>query len=260
MDEIRQSVSRRAGKSSRPPVSAVPVPVPGVRRAQPLSGDPAPAGLVWYVAYGSNMHAARLASYISGGRPPGGARTYPGCRDGRPPERTVPVLLPGLLYFALESLVWGGGMGFYDPARAGEMPARAYLVTTGQFADIAAQEMHRSPGTDLDLSRALTAGRDRLGPGRYESLVCPGAIDGIPVLTFTAPWSLPDAELNAPSAAYLRNFATGLAEAHGWSAERTADYLATRPGAAGHWTTRAVLDALRNTPENGPSAVGSQTA
>ncbi|MEV6795509.1 histone deacetylase [Streptomyces sp. NPDC051320] len=182
------------------------------------------------------MHADRLAYYIQGGRPPGGARTYPGCRDRRLPERTVPVLLPGLLYFALESLVWTGGMGFYDPDLAGEMPARAYLVTAEQFSDIAAQEMHRDPGTDIDLTRALATGRDRLGPGRYENLVCPGAIDGIPVFAITAPWSLAEAELNAPSAAYLSNFATGLIEAHGWTLERSAEYLATRPGATGSRT------------------------
>ncbi|MEV8568333.1 histone deacetylase [Streptomyces sp. NPDC051322] len=219
MDDIRQATVRR------------------IRRVEPTAaGASASDGLVWYAAYGSNMHADRLAYYIEGGRPSGGARHYPGCRNRRLPEQTVPVLLPGVLYFALESLVWTGGMGFYDPDGAGEMPARAYLVTAEQFSDIAAQEMHRDPGTDIDLTRALATGRDRLGPGRYETLVCPGAIDGIPVFTFTAPWSLAEAELNAPSAAYLGNFATGLMEAHGWTPERSAEYLATRPGATGSRT------------------------
>ncbi|MBC3841032.1 histone deacetylase [Streptacidiphilus sp. 4-A2] len=229
--------------------------------------DPAPLGPeepVWYAAYGSNMHADRLACYIAGGRPSGAARVYPGCRDRRLPRRTVPVLLPGLLYFALESLVWTGGMAFYDPAPAGEKPgqtpgttpgqplqgtpARAYLITAGQFADIAAQEMHRPPGADLDLARVLAAGRDRTGPGRYQTLVCPGALDGIPLCTFTAPWALADAELSAPSAGYLRTIAGGLAEAHRWPPARCADYLATRPGAAGHWSTEDLLDVLRRPP------------
>ncbi|MFF0415628.1 histone deacetylase [Kitasatospora sp. NPDC004745] len=220
-------------------------PHPDVRRAEPLTGDLGQTRLVWYAAYGSNMHASRLKYYIVGGQPPGGARTYPGCRDPRLPKHTLPVLLPGLLYFALESAVWTGGMGFYDPAQEGEMPARAYLVTTEQFSDIAAQEMYQDPGANLDLTRALAAGRDQLGPGRYETLVCPGTIDGIPVCTFTAPWSLPEAELNPPSAAYLSNFATGLAEAHGWPLEAAVEYLATRPGAVGHWTAQTVLDALQ---------------
>ncbi|MFI9366490.1 histone deacetylase [Kitasatospora sp. NPDC053057] len=217
---------------------------PHARRAEPLTGDPDPAGLVWYAAYGSNMHADRLKCYIAGGRPPGGARTYPGCRDRQLPRHTMPVLLPGLLYFALESAVWTGGMGFYDPSQEGEMPARAYLVTAEQFADIAAQEMYQDPGVDLDLTRALAVGRDQLGPGRYETLVCPGMIDGIPVCTFTAPWSLREAELNPPSAGYLANFASGLVEAHGWLLERSAEYLSTRPGASGYWTTQAILGAL----------------
>ncbi|MFF8775099.1 hypothetical protein [Kitasatospora sp. NPDC015120] len=136
-------------------------------------------------------------------------------------------------------------MGFYDPAQTDEMPVRAYLVTVQQFSDIAAQEMHREPNGDLDLTRALTSGRDQLGPGRYETLVCPGEVDGIPLLTFTAPWCLADAELNAPSVAYLANFSTGLAEAHGWTLERSSKYLATRPGAAGYWTAQTVLDALQ---------------
>ncbi|WP_370466523.1 histone deacetylase [Streptacidiphilus sp. PB12-B1b] len=162
------------------------------------------------------MHAARLACYLSGGRPPGGARTYPGCRDPRPPARTLPVTLPGRLYFALESAVWTGGMAFYDPFDPGTMPARAYLVTVEQFADVAAQEMHREPGGELDLSGVLSGGRAVLGPGRYETLVCPGLLEGRPVLTFTAGCRSAEAELNAPSAGYLRHLSAGLREAHGW--------------------------------------------
>ncbi|WP_280715976.1 histone deacetylase [Kitasatospora sp. MAP5-34] len=177
------------------------------------------------------MNLDRLVCYLAGGRPSGGAREYPGCRDRRRPARAVPVLLPGRLYFAFESRVWTGGMGFYDPMDPGEMPARAYLLTAGQFSDVAAQEMHRAPGPDLDLSGVLATGRARLGPGRYETLVCPGVLDGYPVLTFTAPWRSAEAELNAPSAAYLGHLSEGLAAAHGWSEARIAAYLGSRPGA-----------------------------
>ena len=186
---------------------------------------------VWYVAYGSNMHAERFGYYLSGGRPAGGARVYPGCRDTREPRRRVPVVLPGQLYFAGESAVWTGGVAFYDPTAAGATPGRAYLVTVQQFADVAAQEMHREPGVDLDLTGVLTQGTAQLGPGRYETLVCAGRFDGLPLLTFTAPWRIEEAALNPPSAAYLRHLAAGLAEAHGWSAQRIATYLSTRAGA-----------------------------
>lgn len=225
------------------------------RRPEPLTDGESSPDLVWYTAYGSNMHLDRLMYYIAGGCPPDGARAYPGCRDRRPPRAALPVLLPGQLYFSLESKVWTGGMGFYDPMDEGEMPARAYLITPEQFSDIAAQEMHESPGRDLDLAPALRLGSVCLGPGRYETLVCPGWIDGYPLLTFTAPWRRADAEVTRPSAAYLRNFASGLREAHGWSMKEAAAYLSARPGAAGAWTTEAIVDAL----SAGPTAVGPES-
>ena len=191
---------------------------------------------VWYVAYGSNMHESRLRYYLAGGRPPGAARTYPGCRDRRPPTRTAPVFLTGGIYFALESRTWTGGMAFYDPALPGQAAARGYLVTAGQFADIAAQEMAIAPATDLDLTEALTVGRAALGPGRYETLVSPGRLEGHPMLTFTAPWRASDVEVNPPSPQYLGMIASGLHEAHGWDANRLTADLADRPGVLGHWT------------------------
>ncbi|MFI8461183.1 histone deacetylase [Kitasatospora sp. NPDC085464] len=202
------------------------------------------AVLVWYVAYGSNLHATRLACYLRGGRPNGGAHTYPGCRDRSPARRAVATALPGTLYFAGRSLTWGGGSAFYDPSVRGEVPCRAYLLTVGQFSDVAAQEMRRSPGADLDLTRVLAEGRTALGPGRYETLLHVGDLDGHPLLTFTAPWGAAGAELNAPAAAYLRTLGAGLAESHAWGPWRTAGYLATRPGAAGHWTPGAVAALL----------------
>lgn len=205
---------------------------------------------VWYAAFGSNMDLDRLRWYLSGGTPgaddppAGGGRAYPGCRDPRPPARSVPVELPGLLYFATYSPVWRGARAFYDPDAPGRTPARAHLLTPGQFSDIAAQEMHRDPGEDLDLSGVLRDGRARLGPGRYETLVCPGTLDGDPLLTFTAPWSSKDVPPAAPAAAYLRRLGAGLMAAHGWDAGEAAAYLATRPGAEGTWERAAVRDLL----------------
>ncbi|WP_329179164.1 histone deacetylase [Streptomyces decoyicus] len=219
-----------------------------------------PVDRLWYAAYGSNMHLDRLTCYLAGGRPHGGLRTYPGCRDPRRPVRTTPVMLPGLLYFATESQVWTGGRAFYDPgpAPAGdgpsrpgahELPAHAYLLTLSQFSDIAAQEMYREPGGDLDLTEALTHGRARIGPGRYETLVCAGLLDGYPVLTFTAPWSSQNVTVNPPSAAYLRHIAAGIVASHGWSALRAATYLAGCPGAEGHWTAAAIAALLTDPPD-----------
>ncbi|WP_329582662.1 histone deacetylase [Kitasatospora sp. NBC_01250] len=227
-----------------------------------MTGDsPDPAAgpkLLWYAAYGSNLHLARLTAYLAGGRPLGGARDYPGCRDPRPPRDSRAIRLPGRLYFALESTVWTGGMAFYDPAATTATTAapdtgspghdgtaaRAYLITAAQLSDLAAQEMRRPPGTDLDLRQALREGRAVLGPGRYDTLIHPGDLEGRPLLTFTAPWPLAEAPLNPPSARYLHHLAAGLREAHGWRTTEIAAYLSTRPGAAGHWSPQQLTDLL----------------
>nr|WSX78255.1 histone deacetylase [Streptomyces sp. NBC_00899] len=215
-----------------------------MHRSGPRGAEVPPGGRVWYVAYGSNMAVRRLRCYLAGGRPPRGGRTYPGARDRSMPVRSAAVELPGVLYFATESPVWKGGRAFYDPAADGTVWARAHLVTAGQFSDIAAQEMYRLPGPDLDLGAALARGRARLGPGRYETLVHPGDLDGVPLLTFTAPWSAADVEWTKPSAAYVRELAAGLLEAGAWDAGAIAGYLASRPGAAGHWTAGEVARLL----------------
>ncbi|MEV4739883.1 histone deacetylase [Streptomyces sp. NPDC049555] len=202
------------------------------------------------------MHARRLRCYLTGGRPAGARRTYPGCRDPRPPERSVPLMLPGVLYFATVSPVWSGGRAFYDPDGAGTTAARGYLLTAAQFSDVAAQEMYREPGRDLDLTGVRAGSRVVLGPGRYETLVCPGTLDGHPVLTFTAPWGHREVPGNPPSAAYLRHIAAGLAEAHGWGAERAAAYLAGCPGADEHWTPESAAALLRSAPTDHDGAPG----
>jgi hypothetical protein len=186
--------------------------------------------LLWYVSYGSNMQAERLACYLGGGTPAGLGRGQPGCRDTSPPLAARGCLMPGGLYFATESPVWGGGRAFYDPGLLIGTAARAYLITAAQFADIAAQEMYRRPGADLDLRGVLATGRARLGSGRYETLLHLGDHDGHPMLTFTAPWTSAAVEHVRPSESYLRVLAAGLREAHGWKAGRIARYLASRAG------------------------------
>jgi hypothetical protein len=202
--------------------------------------------LVWYTAYGSNMHADRLSYYLAGGTPPGSRKNYPGCRDPRPPRRTIPVMIPGGIYFALESMAWTGGMALYDPTLAGEAAARAYLITASQFADIAAQEMYRQPpGVDATcIAQAAKTGSVQLGPGRYETLVCAGFRDGHPLLTFTAPWRATDVELTRPAPAYLCMLASGLRESHGWTSEQITNYLYSRPGVLGLWDRAEVASVI----------------
>jgi hypothetical protein len=198
--------------------------------------------LVWYVGYGSNLSRERMGHYLAGGRPEGAARTYPGCRDTSPPVESRAVWLTGEVVFAWDSPTWGGGVAFLDPTGPGRAPGLAHLITAGQFADVAAQEMRRDPGEDLDLTDVLRDGRHEMGPGRYETLHLLGELDGHPMLTFSASDAsrLPR---NPPTAPYLRRMADGLRESHGMDEDAIATYLATRPGADG-WSVEEVREAI----------------
>ena len=192
-------------------------------------------GEVWYVSYGSNMYAARLAAYLQGGRPQGGSRANPGARNRSLPRRSVPVDLPGALYFAGKSPQWGGGVAFYDhdaqgPEQGGPTAARAYLITAEQFADVAAQEMYRLPQVGDPLEEVVLGGIDggvhRAGPGRYETLIEVGRLEGAPLLLFTSPHGIDHVEHTQPTAPYLAMLSRGLQESRQWSEDEVAAYFA----------------------------------
>ncbi|MEJ7831641.1 MAG: histone deacetylase [Nocardioides sp.] len=199
---------------------------------------------IWYAAYGTNMERDRLGCYLAGGCPRGASRTYVGARDRTLPTEMRPVELAGSVYFAWESPTWGGGIAFYDPVGEGRSVGRAYLLTPGQLADLHAQEMHREPGTDLDLTDLLADGSTVLGPGRYESLHVVGEIEDAPVVTFTSSWQAHEIPYNAPVAAYLSTMARGLAEGWGWTTDQTVDYLLERPGIGPTWDRGTLREAL----------------
>jgi hypothetical protein len=201
---------------------------------------------IWYVAYASNLAMARFGCYVSGGRPAGGSRDYAGCRDPSDPARALGVEVPGGLVFAEESRVWGGGMAFYDRAAPGVAACRAYLVTTEQFGDIAAQERRLPPGGEFaeDLAGLLPDVESlvTIGPGRYETVVRLGELDGAPMFTITH-HDVGSLRLAAPTAPYLHWISIGLHEAHGYDGARIARYLAAAPGIRGAWA-EADLEAL----------------
>jgi hypothetical protein len=200
---------------------------------------------VWYASYGSNLSRDRFLHYLGGGQPEGASRTYPGARDRSAPADDRALTLPGEMFFAWESPTWGGGIAFYDADSAGPTLARAYLVTEQQFADVAAQEMHRRPGEDLDLAHVLEHSRHDLGPGRYEALHLVGELGGLPVLTFTAPD--PTAlQGNPPVAAYLAMLVAGLREAHGLGDAEIVDYLAGRRGLGPEWDRRRLTALVKD--------------
>lgn len=192
---------------------------------------------VWYVAYGSNLSAARFACYLTSGTPRRGRRANPGARDPSPPARTERVELPGTVYFAGRSAMWGGAVAAYDHTVPGRTLGRAYLIGTEQMDDVVAQEMGRPPGGASPTIAGMGEGGHRtLGPGRYETLVGCGVRAGAAMVTLTAPWALADVQPAAPSLAYLATMAAGLVEAHGLDTPAAARYLARLPGARGHWS------------------------
>jgi hypothetical protein len=169
--------------------------------------------LVWYAAYGSNLDADRFACYLRGGTPRGSTVANPGARDPSPPRERRALFLPGRVYFARWAERWGGGgVAFYDPEAEGPAAARAYLVTTDQFDDVAAQE----------------------GPW-YARHLDLGELEGRPLRSFTAAWGRADVVATAPHEPYLRTVACGLVDAHGWTPEEAAAYLCGLDGCAGAW-------------------------
>ena len=199
-----------------------------------------PETYVWYAAYGTNLSPARLSCYVSGGRPPGAARRYDGCRDPSPPRDHRPVEVPGRLSFAGESGVWGGGMAFFVPGGDGVVHARAYLLRLEQLGDLVAQEARHPVGADLVL--AADGGPTRHGFSRtYDVLLDLGELDGHRMLTLTGT-RVPTAA--APSAAYVRTMLEGLADGFGLDTEARVGYLAGADGVASRWTVEALRELL----------------
>lgn len=199
---------------------------------------------VWYAAYGSNLDPERFRCYLEGGRPAGARRELPGARDRSPPREVRAVELRGEVYFAWESPTWGGGIAFYDTGAEAASAGVAYRLTASQLSDVLAQEMHRDPGADLDLTELVDTGRAVLGPGRYEALHVVDRLDGVPVVTFTASWEAREIAYNAPAAAYLATMGRGLRDVHGWDPAQTAAYLLDRPGLGPDWDAAALLRVL----------------
>jgi len=199
------------------------------------TGDP-----VWYVAYGSNLSEERFRCYLEGGRPTGSRRTYEGCRDRSGPVAREEIRIPGALTFAGTSTVWGGAMAFYDPAVPGEVAARAYLVTFGQFSDVVAQEARRPTGHDLSLGRGR-AGRHPAPSRVYESVLHLGERRGIAMLTLTSVERLDPAP---PAAPYLRVMLSGLAQGFGLTDTERVAYLLRARGVGPTWTDASLSGLL----------------
>jgi hypothetical protein len=219
-------------------MAAIPLTM-STRSARIPPGVPAAARRreVFYAAYGSNLSAARFACYIAGGTAPGASRALPGARDQRLPDSWRALRVPGRLYFYGHSRTWGGAPAAFEPAAPVEHPgaeifARAWRLAWDQLEDVLAQENGRDSDA-LDVERgALVEGFSMLaGPGRYDRLVCLGTLEGLPVLTLTAPGPPESVTPAAPSLDYLIHIVNGLRETFDLEGPAIMDYLAGASGA-----------------------------
>jgi hypothetical protein len=201
--------------------------------------------LVWYASYGSNCSATRFRAYLTGTRADGAQRSERGARDSTPPSASEPHWFPHPVRFLGDSSKWGGGgVAFLDHTPSSASPGRRYLITKGQFDDVAAQESRREL-RPLEIDKLKTGVVSNLGDGFYDGLLLLPAIDGVPVLTFTSPIPLDDRPTNAPSPAYLGTIVRGLAEVHEAEAATIAEWTLRSPGVAAGWTTEEIVKLLK---------------
>ena len=199
--------------------------------------------LIWYASYGSNLSGERFACYLAGGRPSGATRTFAGARDKSPPCDAVALKIPHQLYFSGRTRVWGGSPAFIDtkPLNDGIGLAQAYLITWDQFEDVVAQENgRRSTSITIEDHDLVPGFSQRIGSGRYENLLCTAQLKTMPVVTFTAPWSMNEVTMGSPSAAYLATLIAGLREAHDLSDVEITSYLGSAPGCSPNAVTAAL--------------------
>lgn len=174
-------------------------------------------GLVWYLAYGSNLSRERLRRYLDG------------CPPVEDPVDAVATTLSHRLFFAHESRVWTGGTAFVDPTHdddAGTL-ATAWLLRVDQFLGIVAGENGRT-GVHVDPADLPPAGAWlQVDDRRYGLVLGCHSPDARRAYTVTTPETpLPAAA--RPVAAYADTIVAGLVELHGLSVSRARSYLEGR--------------------------------
>ena len=169
---------------------------------------------LWYVAYGSNMSAARLACYLTGGCPPGGRLTHRGARDATLPRQVARVHAARAV--VLRRRVAGLGRRSRVLRPGGPRPhARAGVSRDGR-----AVRRHPRPGA----ARLRPPARGRC-PRRAPDAHVHQRLRH-PMLTFTSTHGRHDVAPTAPTEEYLRTIGEGVAEAHGWGERRVVMYFA----------------------------------
>ena len=129
--------------------------------------------------------------------------------------------------------------------------ARAYLITIEQFEDIAAQENYQNMPLRLPLTKAINAGHAAIsnveGEPVYDVLLYSGTRDRIPVFSLTA--LRPRTGYMVPGPSYTHFLCKGLSQNPKLNTESAVDYLAGRPGIAGHYSKAAISEFFKNSPD-----------
>lgn len=195
---------------------------------------------IWYASYGSNCLEARFAVYLTGGRAEGATYDERGARDPRLPRASAPHWFDADVRFLGDAAKWGGGgVAFLGHEPGGPAPGRRYLITKGQFDDVAAQESRR-PTVSLPVDELEIGVVRPIGDGFYDGLLALPPVDGVPVVTFTSPEPEVRLASNPPSSAYLGTIYRGLLEVHDATPDQLAADLHRAPGVAGGWTPETI--------------------
>lgn len=198
---------------------------------------------VWYASYGSNLNKERFLSYILGKKATGCDTSEIGCRDKSLPKVDRNIIIPYELYFAKSSPKWSrGGVCFIGDKKRDDYRTlgRMYLITKEQFLDVVSQENNNIDCSKINFNNINTNGCDTFRKSWYGKIVNLGIIDGYPVYTFTSYTDFNN-ELSKPSEEYLKCIINGLKEAYKLSAEEIAEYLVTKLGIKGNYSTNEIL-------------------
>ncbi|HSW79249.1 MAG TPA: M20/M25/M40 family metallo-hydrolase [Candidatus Saccharimonadales bacterium] len=209
---------------------------------------------VWYATFGSGLDKERFMKYVEGGRPEGASFVLPGCRDKTPPIKDLFISLPYELYFSgnTDRYMDAGGMANLDVKRSAKSHtiARAYLITIEQFEDIAAQENYQGKPVRLPLTKAINAGYSPIanieGDSVYDVLLYGGTRDRIPIFSLTS--LRPRISYAVPGPAYTHFLCKGLSQNPKLNTESAVDYLASRPGIAGHYSKEDISEFFKTKP------------
>lgn len=148
---------------------------------------------VWYAAYGSNMNTERFNRYL------------PGDFD------SVRAMIAHERYFARRGMWGSGGIAFLDDQPGQESTVRLWGLTFAQFRTLVSGE-NGGLRARIDYEACSSSAATLLSSGLYSRIMNLGSVDGLPVLTCTAPSARDAHPYNAPSKEYTQVITQGEAQ------------------------------------------------